>query len=324
MSTHGESREFVRRYDDKYRAGYLDGSWPAAKKLRLQRLIESLPLPPTGTAVDVGCGDGEITQVLRAALPGWRVCGVEISREAVAAARAHRPGCEFYTWEELPPVSGQVDLLFTHHVLEHVSSVAESLRAAEPLARPRAAMLHVMPCGNPGSLEHSICSVIQGGTDPERGNRFFFEDPTHLRRLTSAQLAALVGVHAFELKGETYGNQYAGALDWITQSPPRTVLALTDYHRAIDPAARRRLLSLRIKLMALWMLRMPAAFVEQRLRRRHKRLTDYPLLAIGALLYPLSKPVDFWIARAAHREWEESRSKRNGSEMFLYFERQPG
>jgi SAM-dependent methyltransferase len=322
MAVHGESREFVRHYEDKYRAGYLDGSWPADKKLRLQRLIESLPLPATGTALDVGCGDGEITQVLRAALPGWRVYGVEISSEAVAAARAHRPGCEFFTWDELPQVHGQVDLLFTHHVLEHVSSVAESLRAAEPLAKPGAAMLHVMPCGNPGSLEHSICAVIKGGIDPTRGNRFFFEDPTHLRRLTSDGLAALAAVHAFELKGETYGNQYAGALDWITQSPPRTVLALTDYRRGVDPAARRRLFRLRLKLMALWMWRMPAAFTQQRWRRRHKRLADYPLLALGALLYPLSKPVDWWIARAARREWEQHRCERNGSEMFLYFERQ--
>jgi 2-polyprenyl-3-methyl-5-hydroxy-6-metoxy-1,4-benzoquinol methylase len=324
MAVHGESREFVRHYEDKYRAGYLDGSWPAAKKLRLQHLIESLPLPKVGTALDVGCGDGEITQVLRAALPGWRVYGVEISSEAIAAARAHRPGCEFFTWDELPPVHGQVDLLFTHHVLEHVSSVAESLRAAEPLAKPGAAMLHVMPCGNPGSLEHSICVSVVGGMDPGRGNRFFFEDPTHLRRLTSAELATLAAAHAFTLKKESYGNQYAGALDWITQSPPKTVLALTDYRRGIDAQARRRLWRLRLKLMTLWMLRMPAAFTQQRWRRRHKRLADYPLLAVGVILYPFSKPVDWWITRAARREWEERRCERNGSEMFLYFERQPG
>jgi trans-aconitate methyltransferase len=316
-----ESREFVQQYDVKYRAGYLDGAWPLERKVRLRRLIESLPLPQSGTAVDVGCGDGEITAVLRAALPGWRVCGVDISREALTSAGERRPGCEFYTWDELPFGDAGVDLLFTHHVLEHVSSLSDSMRDIQALAKRRAFMLHVLPCGNPGSFEHRVCSVMKDGIDPARGNRFFFEEPTHLRRLTTAELVDLARRHAFELKAEAYGSQYYGALDWITQSPPGVVLALTAYRRAIDPAARRRLLSLRLKLMALWALRMPSAFFELRSHRRNKHPADYPLLAIGALLYPFSKPVDWLIARRARSEWEQHRSERNGSEMFLYFER---
>jgi trans-aconitate 2-methyltransferase len=58
-------------------------------------LIARIPTETVRTAVDLGCGPGNSTELLRARYPGARVTGVDSSPDMLAAARARLPGVEF-------------------------------------------------------------------------------------------------------------------------------------------------------------------------------------------------------------------------------------
>lgn len=65
-------------YEERYVQGYMD-RWPPEKKRRIIDVFRSLPLPKSGTALDFGCGNGELTEVMRLALPpDWKIVGSEM------------------------------------------------------------------------------------------------------------------------------------------------------------------------------------------------------------------------------------------------------
>src|SRR6185369_8157500 len=107
------------------------------------------------------------------------VCGVDVSETAVRAAREREPGCRFFELGAPDLPRGAFDLVFSHHVLEHVPDLGAALATIAALASPRGEMLHILPCGNAGSFEERIVALRRGGTDPALENRFFFEDEGH-------------------------------------------------------------------------------------------------------------------------------------------------
>ena len=76
--------------------------------------------------------------------------------------------------------------------------------------KPSSSFLHILPCGNEGSFEHTICLLKKDGINKEMGNRFFFEDPAHIRRLSTDELNTMVAKFGFNLTKDYYSNQYYG------------------------------------------------------------------------------------------------------------------
>src|SRR5438132_888961 len=98
-------------YERRYRKGYMD-EWPAEKRQRVFDLVCSLRLPASGVALDFGCGNGVLTEVLRTALPGgWRICGTDVSAVAVHNATRWFPRCSFCTPEATTLHGAPFDLL---------------------------------------------------------------------------------------------------------------------------------------------------------------------------------------------------------------------
>src|SRR5574340_1305298 len=178
-------------YQERYAQGYMD-EWAIEKKQRVFETIRSLELPDVGEARDFGCGNGVFTEVMRQALPsGWKVYGTDISAIAVEHASKRYPGCIFYEPDDKELIGKGFDFIFTHHVLEHVYDLAHVLDEMHAFLRDKAAILHILPCGNEGSFEHGICLLRKDGINPELENRFFFEDEGHVRRLSTDQLSKL-------------------------------------------------------------------------------------------------------------------------------------
>lgn len=118
-----------------------------------------------GRVLDVGCGIGRTLGYL-----GGRGTGVDPNADAVAVARA--TGLDAYVPAELPDDRRRqaYDTLLCSHVLEHLDA---------PVAT---ALLHEwLPLIRPGGRVVLICPQ-------ERG---FRSDPTHVRFLDGADLAAL-------------------------------------------------------------------------------------------------------------------------------------
>jgi trans-aconitate methyltransferase len=309
----------VAFYENRYARGYME-EWPIEKKRRIAELIQSLELPGTGEALDFGCGNGVLTDFLRVCLPkGWTTCGSDLSSNAIQNARKWYPACRFFLDQDSELQGRKFDLLFTHHVLEHVYDLPKTLAAMSACLKPQAAMLHILPCGNPGSFEHSICLLRADGINLQMEGRFFFEDEGHVRRLNTEQMVRQLKPFGFSLVKENYANQHRGAIDWISRSGPGFVRRFTDPSAAHDDGARKKLRQLRRSLMLLSALRRAAPLLESRLRRKHRRFSDWMLILAGLPFYLLAKPTDLYLKRQADKEWRDRRTERNGSEMYLLF-----
>jgi trans-aconitate methyltransferase len=311
----------VEFYQDRYANGYID-EWPAERKQRIFEVIRSLVLPDHGEALDFGCGNGVLTDVLRQALPsGWIVYGSDISKNAIANASERYSECTFLSAEDPNLAQKKFDFLFTHHVLEHVYDLPQIVREINSCLKDEASILHILPCGNEGSFEHSICLLHKDGINQRIENRFFFEEEGHIRRLDTAGLSELFAEKGFSLNQEYYSHQHHGSIDWITRSWPSFIQNFTNPASAINSDAKQSLSKWRYQLFGLWALRIPAVVVEQSLNKRKKTPRNYVLLVLGLPFYLFSKPMDTHLRRRAAQEWEQRKTDRQGSEMYLFFKR---
>jgi trans-aconitate methyltransferase len=307
-------------YEERYTQGYMD-EWPVEKKQRVFQILRQLGLPPRGKALDIGCGNGVFTDVLKQALPEWDVYGAEISATAVARARERYPRCQFFVASDELVKSQQFDFIFSHHVLEHVYNVDDFFTELQPQLSDTARMLHICPCGNEGSLEDQISRWVKGGIDYEREERRFFEEPGHLRRLTTERLAAILAQHGFRLTREWYHQHYWSAIAWITEWQRAEVMKLTDPRLGTDPQASAQLKKLRSFLLPLTLLRLPLLTRRALLSKPQRSGKELLKLWAACALFPVARPIDAWIARKGEREWQQRNQEKSGSEMYLYFEK---
>lgn len=314
--------DLVDYYDSRYRGGYMD-RWDRKKVARVLEFVEAVVAGRRLRLLDYGCGTGEFAGAIRERFPELEVWGCDLSPEALGRARQKHPGIEFRTTEQLRSGGTRFDLVFSHHVIEHVFDLEETLDELRELVAPGGEMLHILPCGNPGSLEQRLVARIEGGVEGD-GRRFFFEDPGHLRRLTSETLAAALGRRGFELRRAWYANHAWGGVKWLTGN-------LAD-GLEITPVARGRrfpdklaLAAYRCGFLSLALLRLPGSLWDRARRSNWRRFgagkrTLYfgalPLLAV--LRWP-SAVVDARLGRLEDEEWRRRREQPSGSEMFLHF-----
>ncbi|MBX3464208.1 MAG: class I SAM-dependent methyltransferase [Planctomycetes bacterium] len=326
----GSARSF---YEARFRRGYME-EWDAERWQRLAEVLGPIDLPPGARVLDFGCGTGALTGLLRARWPDAEVHGADPSAAAIARAtsRPEADGQAFHVLDEafVRANRGRFDFVFSHHVLEHVDDLPGAVADLAALLAPGGRMLHALPCGNPGSLPHRLCRLRPDGIDAAQGNRFCFEDPGHLRRLRSDELAAAFAAHGLVLAREAYGYHDLGALRLFSELPPRALLAL------VTPSAWplrhwHQVAPLLAACCTLWLLRLPCEVLRRfarlcRLARTGRRRLRSPtglVLCLAALpaagLWPLSAPVDAWLRAADQREWQRRRADRRGSEMLLEF-----
>ncbi|MEM8945023.1 MAG: methyltransferase domain-containing protein [Planctomycetota bacterium] len=312
-----ESLEF---YEDRYKKGYMN-DWPAEKKRKVFEVIRDLPLPETGDALDFGCGMGIFTDIIRQALPGWNLYGTDLSQVAVDTALERFDQCTFFAPDD-PAFSGKrFDFAFSHHVFEHVFDLQEVFDELNGWLKPQASMLHFLPCGNEGSLEHRLCKLRVDGIDAKLENRFFFEDEGHVRRLTTDQFSELCDSAGFTLQREYYSNHHDGAIEWITNSSPKLILEICDPSHAVDSDAASELAKMKRYLLSVNLLRLPSQVVHRFSMKKYKKLQHYAMYACALPLFVFSQPIDKRWKSKAREEWENNRHERNGSEMCLYYER---
>jgi trans-aconitate methyltransferase len=86
--------------------------------------------------LDLGCGNGELLNVLKERQPGLNYTGVDFSEPLLECARREHPGATFVRddVERVTEVAGPFDVVVYSHVLEMLSSPQASLRRATRLA----------------------------------------------------------------------------------------------------------------------------------------------------------------------------------------------
>ncbi len=144
--------------------------WYAERRALVRRLVS--PLTP-GRALDVGCGGGGNTGVLRDL--GWSVTGLEYSPAAAGLARSRGLDVVRGDARRLPVRSASMDLVMStdmwEHIDDHEAVAAETFRVLRPGGRA----LVAVPCsmslwsGHDVALGHvrryerdSLVEVIEG------------------------------------------------------------------------------------------------------------------------------------------------------------------
>ncbi len=307
-------------YENRYEKGYMD-EWPVEKKQRVFEILRSLPLAETGEALDYGCGNGVFTDLLRQALPKWKIYGSDISQNAISNAKQRFPECTFFVSDNDRKSDLKFDFLFSHHVLEHVFDIEKAMAEINEYMKPESSIMHILPCGNENSFEYNLCQLRTDGFNPEMENRFFFEDEGHVRRLTTQRISDLLKVHGFTLERDFYSNQFHGAIKWITQSSAAFIKKFADPEKAKDADSKKQLTQLQSKFLLLTNLQRPYALYQDTKSIKNKKPKHY--LALLAFMIPsiVSYPIHAFINSKAKQEWKANKKSKNGSEMYVFFNR---
>lgn len=303
-----EKSASVHFYEDRYRHGYM-GYWSSFEQKRIFQLVKELKLPEKGKFLDFGCGRGIFTAVLAKALPEWEIYGCDVSQTAITVAAKNNPGGKFYLVSDPALQQHRFDFIHSHHVLEHTADLEESIRLMFVLAAPSCKMLHSLPCNHAGSLEEKVSASVKGGINKNNGT-FFFEDSAHLRRLSEEQLSAKFKSGGFALIGESYSNQYYGAVKWISESNLPLIMNFTKNN-----------LKLRAYLLFTWFCFFVAGVFDQQDKGRFYYIKRSIQLIFALFFFWLGFSVRAYINYRAKKEWKKQRSNRAGSEMFLSYQR---
>jgi SAM-dependent methyltransferase len=156
VSPRPSAEAMSRFYEDEDRDGWTvrhDEANAAAKRgkkgqLAARALAPILGARGQGRALDIGCGAGDILNVLKDA--GWDTAGVEPHAAlASIAAQRHRLVPEV-------PHEPTFDLVVVHHVLEHVLSPLDLLRQARAAAMTGAHLLLGVPAFEDAAVSGNI------------------------------------------------------------------------------------------------------------------------------------------------------------------------
>ena len=317
-----DSRISAEFYEARYQEGYME-DWPEEKKSFVSEFIKQLIPGNTGIALDFGCGNGVFSEVLKKVLPGWEIWGCDISESALTNARKRCPNCKFGTLEQIQNQNIKFDLIFSHHVLEHVSNLDEIVGSLADSLKIGGRCAHILPCGNKGSLEYNVASLVANGIDANLGNRFYYEDKGHLRRLTSDELCWVHNKFGMSQENAWFQNHYYGSLDWMSDYPDDYIMNdITLLEKAINQRARLKLKRLQRKITSLKKAKL---FAKQGVRHRIKtRLMEARSNPVKILTLPFRLIRDYKLvlsgkkfAKLLQHEKINERANQNASEMFI-------
>lgn len=142
--------------------------WYAARRALVRRTVRDWP---AGRAVDVGCGMGGNTVVLREL--GWQAVGVEYTAVGSQIAASRGIPVVRADGRTLPIADGSVDLVMSTDAWEHIDDDVAVARETERVLRPGGRAVIAVPAG----------MALWSGHDVALG---------HVRRYERDQLADLV------------------------------------------------------------------------------------------------------------------------------------
>jgi SAM-dependent methyltransferase len=147
-------------------------------------VVEWLDAKPDESILDLGCGDGQLTQ--RIAASGASVVGIDLSPEMLAAARLRGIDAHEGSAESLPFAERSFDAVFSNAVLHWVRGQDAMLAEVRRVLRPGGRFVAEMGGhGNVAALRVAFMAVLErhGHSDPEEGVNYFPTPDEYARRL---------------------------------------------------------------------------------------------------------------------------------------------
>ena len=141
-------------------------------------------------ALDLGCGDGRLTELL----PSERVTGADVSAKALERARRRLPDAQLVELEPdaaLPFEDSAFDLVLCAETLEHVRDVQLLLSEARRVLRPGGTLALTTPAYGRAT---AALALVRGW------GRVFDPLSPHLRFFDRRSLARLLGQLGFDCR----------------------------------------------------------------------------------------------------------------------------
>lgn len=231
------------RYAGDYRAslsGYEIARWAALEHF----LTRVSPAADARRVMDYGAGRGLHVPLWERLFPNAELHFCDIGSVAAKRFReehpAHVPNFHPISGLRAEAPDASFDLVVSIEVMEHVEELDAYLADIHRLLKPGGRFVWTTPCANRFSIEH-LYAAATGTIDPtpNGSRRWRWEDPTHLRRLTSREAEGALAKTGF---GEVRFRYRAHLFSFVcTYLPTRHLRGLRDRAMLLDYALFRRL-----------------------------------------------------------------------------------
>jgi trans-aconitate methyltransferase len=147
-------------------------------------VLEWLAAQPGESILDLGCGDGQLTQ--RIAATGAHVLGVDASPEMVTAAQAHGIQAEHASAESLPFGNETFDAVFSNAALHWVRDQDAMMAQVHRVLKPGGRFVAEMGGhGNIAAIRVALMAVLarHGCGDREDGVNYYPTPESYTQRL---------------------------------------------------------------------------------------------------------------------------------------------
>lgn len=141
--------------------------WGMREETFKRRLLEQVNLQPGQRALDLGCGTGTLTVMLKQSVPGAQVTGLDGDEQVLAIARekARQSGLDI-SWDfglayELPYPESSFDVVLSSLVIHHLTrpDKVRTFREANRVLRPGGGF-HLLDFGPPYNLLTRLQAAI--------------------------------------------------------------------------------------------------------------------------------------------------------------------
>jgi len=193
-------------YNERYLTGYRDilSGYEIARWNALNHFIRKVVRKDNVKKVlDYGCGNGLFYPLFRSVFPEAEVFGADISSVAIEQIKKKYPEIS----DRLNVINddstnfpdGFFDVVVSVEVMEHVADLDKYLTEIKRVLNKGGLFIWTTPCANKYSIEH-IYSKLTGQIELSSIGciRWKWEDPTHLRRLTSQEVQEKLEEIGFE------------------------------------------------------------------------------------------------------------------------------
>jgi trans-aconitate methyltransferase len=153
-------------------------------------VLEWLAPKPSERILDLGCGDGQLTQKIAAS--GAIVTAIDASAEMVAAARTRGVAADQGAAESLPYCDGSFDAVFSNAVLHWVRGQDEMMAQVRRVLRPGGRFVAEMGGhGNIAAIRVAFAAVLARHGFAALGNRgnYYPTPDAYAQRLTKHGLS---------------------------------------------------------------------------------------------------------------------------------------
>lgn len=203
--TSGADMQDKAFYDARYRGSYRD-ELSTYEVARWAALAHAIPRAMRGRHVervlDYGCGSGLHVPLWHRIFAEKQLHFCDLSTvglEKLAAKYPEHASRVHAVTDNVAAVESEsVDVVVSVEVMEHVLDLDAYLRDIHRVLRPGGSFIWTTPCANSLSIEH-IYAVATRQIDPtDNGSRRWrWEDPGHVRRLKSSEIAASLAAVGF-------------------------------------------------------------------------------------------------------------------------------